>query len=128
MAELDRVLIASRIKHAREKAGLTQSELGDALAPPVHWRTVQTWESAKDRRVPWGRLDQIATVTDTTKEWLLHGREPADTSEHRAPTETEQTILEQLAELRGLVAQLVRDRDQRSDHQQDGEVRERPAQ
>ncbi len=76
MAELDRASICGRIAQAREEAGLTQPELGEALSPPVHWRTIQTWESLKQPRVPWDRLDEIARVTGRTKEWLLHGREP----------------------------------------------------
>lgn len=76
MAELDRASICGRIAQAREEAGLTQAELGDALNPPVHFRTIQTWESLKQPRVPWDRLDEIGTITGRTKEWLLHGREP----------------------------------------------------
>lgn len=73
MAELDRAAICARIQQVREEAGLTQPELGEALEPPVHWRTIQTWESVKQPRVPWDRLDEIARVTGTTKDWLLHG-------------------------------------------------------
>lgn len=74
MAELDRASICGRIAQAREEAGLTQPELGEVLG--VHWRTIQTWESIKTPRVPWDRLDEIARTTGTTKDWLLHGREP----------------------------------------------------
>lgn len=98
MAELDRVLIASRIQRARDEAGLTQTELGDALNPPVHWRTVQTWESAKDKRVPWGRLDEIAALTGTTKEWLLHGD---------AATERDEELLVRLDRLDSTVAEMA---------------------
>lgn len=80
MAELDRASICGRIAQAREQAGLTQPELGEALDPPVHFRTVQTWESLKQPRVPWDRLDQIARITGVTKEWLLHGEPAASTS------------------------------------------------
>lgn len=73
MGELDRAAICQRIGHAREEAGLTQPELAELLHPSVHWRTVQTWESVKQPRVPWDRLDEIARVTGKTKEWLLHG-------------------------------------------------------
>jgi transcriptional regulator with XRE-family HTH domain len=75
MAELNRAAICSRIAEARLEAGLTQPELGELLQPPVHYRTVQTWESTKEPRVPWDRLDEIARVTGKTKEWLLHGEE-----------------------------------------------------
>jgi DNA-binding transcriptional regulator YiaG len=81
MAELDRAAICARIAEARETAGLTQPELAEVLEPPVHWRTVQTWESLKDPRVPWDRLDEIARVTGRTKEWLLHGEETVPAGE-----------------------------------------------
>lgn len=80
MAELDRAAICARIAQARTEAGLTQPELGEAMAPPVHWRTVQTWESVKEPRVPWARLNEIASLTGKSKEWLLHGEEA--TAEH----------------------------------------------
>jgi transcriptional regulator with XRE-family HTH domain len=81
MAELDRASIAARIKKARKEAGLTQPELGDALEPSMHYRTVQTWESVKKPTVPWEHLDQIARITNVTKEWLLHGDEAIDARE-----------------------------------------------
>lgn len=79
MGELDRAAICARIAQAREEAGLTQVELGEALAPPVHFRTIQTWESLRQPRVPWDRLDDIARVTGTTRDRILHGEaeEPA---------------------------------------------------
>ena len=73
MEELDKAAICGRIKQARVEAGLEQQQLGDLLDPPVHYRTVQTWESAKQQRVPYDRLGEIAQVTGVTKEWLLHG-------------------------------------------------------
>lgn len=86
LAELDRSNICARIAQARTEAGLTQPELGEAMEPPVHFRTVQTWESVKDPRVPWARLDEIGRITGRSKEWLLHGEEqpaPPDISELR---------------------------------------------
>jgi len=85
MAELDRAHISQRIQTARVQAGITQGELGDALEPAVHWRTVQTWESAKEKVVPFDRLGEIADVTGVTKEWILHG-EANDPEEHRLAT------------------------------------------
>lgn len=80
MEELDRAAICRRIAEAREKAGLTQEELADAVAPSVHWRTVQIWERGERNKkgehrwtVPWKRLGQIAELTGSTKEWLIHG-------------------------------------------------------
>lgn len=85
LAELDRAAICRRIAQAREEAGLTQPELADALDPPVHFRTVQTWETGqKDKKgvqrwpVPFDRLDEIARITGVTKDWLLHGEEQPD--------------------------------------------------
>lgn len=75
MAELDRAEICARIAQARTEAGMTQAELGETMEPSMHWRTVQTWESVKDPRVPWARLDEIARITGRSKEWLLHGTE-----------------------------------------------------
>ena len=97
MAELDRAAICSRIQLAREEAGLTQPEFGEALSPPVHWRTVQTWESVKQPRVPWDRLDQIAKITGRSKEWLLHGQEHAGSD-----------LATRLESLEGQVAELAR--------------------
>lgn len=97
MAELDRASICARIAQARNEAGLTQPELGDAMEPAVHWRTVQTWESVKEPRVPWARLDELARITGRSKEWLLHGEEAL------APTG--------LDELRGLLTALDRKLD-----------------
>jgi transcriptional regulator with XRE-family HTH domain len=70
---LDRLEIKRRIAEARDEAGLTQEELGDALSPPVHFRTVQTWESLRNDNVPFKRIAQIAMVTGKSSEWLLHG-------------------------------------------------------
>jgi DNA-binding transcriptional regulator YiaG len=75
MGELDRAAICQRIGQAREEAGLTQPELADLLQPPVHWRTIQTWESVRSPRVPWDRLDEIARITGRSRDWLLHGDE-----------------------------------------------------
>ena len=83
LVELDRAAICRRIAEARQRAGLTQPELAEALRQPVHWRTVQVWERGQRSRkgehqwvVPWDRLDDIASVLGVTKVWLLHGDEP----------------------------------------------------
>jgi transcriptional regulator with XRE-family HTH domain len=108
MGELDRAAICARIQQAREEAGLTQPELADLLH--VHWRTVQTWESVKQPRVPWDRLDEIARATDKTKDWLLQGDERAPSDDRLARVE------EQVGEVRQLVEDLLREfRDERED-------------
>jgi transcriptional regulator with XRE-family HTH domain len=81
MPELDRVAISRRLAQARKQAGLTQRELGDAMQ--LHFRSVQNYESWKDDRIPFARLDEWAKVTGTSKEWLLHGEQPLLTSAER---------------------------------------------
>ena len=71
VAELERAAIASRIKQARLEAGLSQPEMADAVG--VIARTYQNYESASNPRTPWGLMNQIATVTGKTTEWLIHG-------------------------------------------------------
>jgi transcriptional regulator with XRE-family HTH domain len=103
MAELDRAEISLRIAQAREQAGLTQPELAELVEPPVHWRTVQDWESPKNANVPWNRLGQIAEATRVTKEWILHGDAERVTEEERLDA-----LQQELAEVRGMVARVLR--------------------
>jgi transcriptional regulator with XRE-family HTH domain len=112
MAELDRAAISVRLKQAREEAGLTQPELGDALDPPRHWRTIQNYEDPKLGRVPWDALGQWARVTGKTKEWLLHGDvAPAGSLEELRPLIREAVIdvlrEEQFPRLEALEAQVA---------------------
>lgn len=79
MAELDRAAISLRLAESREQAGLTQEEMADLLG--IHFRSVQNYESPKKDRIPWDKLDEWARITGVTKEWLLHGREAAGTSD-----------------------------------------------
>ena len=44
-------MIESRIKEAREKAGLSIKELSDLLGAP--YRTVQDWNAGKSKPVEW---------------------------------------------------------------------------
>lgn len=71
VAELERAAIAARIKQARKEAGLSQPEMAEAIG--VIPRTYQNYESVKDPRTPWGLMNEIATVTGKTTEWLIHG-------------------------------------------------------
>lgn len=97
MAELDRAAISLRIAEARkQRAGLTQPELSELLEPPVHWRTVQEWESPENGTVPWDRLDQIARITGVSKEWLLHGAEQASGAPVHERLERIERVLEEL--------------------------------
>jgi hypothetical protein len=97
MAELDRAAISIRMGQSRETAGPTQPEIAEMLEPPVHFRTVQDWESPKMHVVPFDRLDEWARLTKTTREWLLYGEE-AKADDDR--------LDEALAELAGLREQL----------------------
>jgi transcriptional regulator with XRE-family HTH domain len=103
MAELDRAAISVRLAESREQAGLTQEEMAEALqrdGTPLHWRTVQNYESPKIDRVPWDLLDQWARVTGTSKEWLLHGEREEDDRLARLEEQLV-TVLAVLEELRG---------------------------
>lgn len=107
MVELDRGEICRRIAAAREEAGLTQPELADAISPPVHWRTVQTWERGEtDKKtgahrwtVPWKSLGQIAEITGKTKEWFLHGS--------RTPAAAGDEVSDRLARIEQVLEELV---------------------
>jgi DNA-binding transcriptional regulator YiaG len=71
MAELERKAITARIEQARREVGLSQPEMAEALH--VHERTYQNYESQKKPRVPWGLMNEIATITGKPTEWLIHG-------------------------------------------------------
>lgn len=101
MAELNHTEICHRIAVARKQTGLGQKDFAELLAPPMSYRTIQTWESVKDPVVPWDRLDEIARLTRVTKEWLLHGDE-------RVMAPERSVILSELAELRQLIAGALR--------------------
>ncbi len=104
MAELDRAAISGRLAQARKEAGLTQDEMGDALS--VHFRTIQNWESLKDSRVPWDRLEEIARLAGRTKDWLLHG-DPEQVSDPAVDERLDriETLLETLVARAGQAAQ-----------------------
>jgi transcriptional regulator with XRE-family HTH domain len=109
MAELDRASIAARVKQAREEAGLTQPELGDAMTPSVHWRTIQTWESVKQARVPWDRLDEIARLTGRSKEWLVHGEDVTPPTSFTEVAARLEAAVSTLAAVTSELADVVRD-------------------
>lgn len=74
MAEIERAAIAHRIKQARKEAGLSQPEMAEALG--VIARTYQNYESVKEPRTPWSLMNDIATITGKSTEWLIHGDRP----------------------------------------------------
>lgn len=62
-----RVAIAREIKTIRESAGLTQSELADALG--LKQSVIGRLESLKDKRLP--SLDLLARIASVTKKRLI---------------------------------------------------------
>jgi len=73
MEKAETVAVKVRLAEARRRAGLTQPELGDLLDPPVHWRTVQEWESPKNQNIPFRRLHELARIYSVAFYWLLKG-------------------------------------------------------
>lgn len=71
MAEIEREAIAARIRQAREEAGLSQTEMAEAIG--VIPRTYQNYESLTRPRTPWGSMNDIAKITGKSTEWLIHG-------------------------------------------------------
>jgi len=94
VAQLDPEGIRSRIREARKAAGLTQSELADALE--VHKRTVENYE--RFRTPDYRMLNRIATVTNRPLEWFLHG----------AGANEDDRLGQALAELQALRSQVDR--------------------
>src|SRR5207244_334826 len=73
MAQINRAAISQRLGEALKTAGLSQREMGDLLH--VHQRSIEDYVSPKKPVVPFDRLDEWASHTRTTVEWLLHGDE-----------------------------------------------------
>lgn len=62
----------SRVRLARRHAGLTQSQLAQAVG--VQRSAVSHWESAQGRNPGLANLRQVALVTCVQFEWLASGR------------------------------------------------------
>lgn len=72
---------AERIRDAREKAGLNQSELARAMRPAVSPQTVQQWERGGGIR---GKYQaQVAKVLHVTPEYLVFGIAGGDAEHSR---------------------------------------------
>lgn len=106
MAELDRAAISVRLGQSRQQAGLTQEEIADLFE--VHWRTVQNWESPKNDAIPWRNLDEWASTTGVSKEWLLHGETQPLTGAAAQLTAVEGRLVEIAGTLERLEAKLDR--------------------
>jgi transcriptional regulator with XRE-family HTH domain len=103
---LEEEAIRTRIRQARDDAGLTQEQSADLHE--VHKRTIENWEN---RHVPWDRIKDIARNYGVTEEWLLHGdaMQPSDVS-----VSERQELLTEIRELRALlerVAQAIERQD-----------------
>lgn len=73
--------IHERIKHAREKAGLTQLELAAKLG--ISPQAVQQWEKLDDGTTPRGaRLETLSQTLGVSKSWIQFGD---DASSNVAP-------------------------------------------
>jgi transcriptional regulator with XRE-family HTH domain len=66
--------IGKRILNARDKAGLSQAELGEAIGRSG--AMIGHYENGK--RAPFKDLRQIAEATDSDLRWLLHGKSYTD--------------------------------------------------
>ena len=64
--------ICARIKEARRLAGYTQPEMADLLG-----LTLRGYQNYESERVPFGRLIEIAKLTNVEEQWLLYGVTPA---------------------------------------------------
>lgn len=86
--------INDRIRIAREKKGLNQSEL--AVAIGVTPQTVQQWEALKTSPRQ-KKIDALANVLAVTSDWLLTGRDsptPQTAENEEALSRKERILLE----------------------------------
>lgn len=105
VAEIEAREIRARIKKARKEAGLTQQQLAELLE--VIPRSVQNYESEKQGRVPWGKINAIAKITGKTPEWLLHGEAPDPFAGRPAANQDGPDRLTHIEELLGAIATAV---------------------
>jgi transcriptional regulator with XRE-family HTH domain len=104
MAELNRAEISGRLQLSREQAGLTQPEMAELLH--VHVNTIQNWENPT-KGVPFGRLNEWASVCGVEVDWLLHGDELVVSADRAA------SIEELLQRAVGLLERLVPEEETR---------------
>lgn len=89
-----RVIVGRRLKEARNKAGMTQQQVADALG--VARSTVATWESGQND-VDTATLKRLAEMYGTTTDWLLGSDDTPDPQESPDMTERLMRVLEDLA-------------------------------
>lgn len=97
--------IGHRIKDARERRGWTQLQF--ALEANVSPSTIQRWEAGKLPRVR--ELIRVADLLEVPAEHLVEPVEPSDRDAQMA------ALREELAEVRGMVARLLRQADEEGD-------------
>lgn len=71
MAAIDTGLLTApeMLRAARERADMTQSELGSAMKPPVNRNTIGAWEDPNNTAEP--RVSQFAQIAQITKQPML---------------------------------------------------------
>lgn len=73
MAKLREAEIRTRLRQARDEAGMSRAQLADILT--VHPKSIENYETD---RVPWSLINAWAAATGTSVEYLLHGVEPGE--------------------------------------------------
>lgn len=68
------VELGNRIREARERAGMSQAALGNALVPTVSDNSVSQWE--RSGRIKRDNLKQIPEILGVRAEWLYEGKGP----------------------------------------------------
>lgn len=71
--------IGKRVREARERKGLVQIELADAVGRRLD--AISRLELGKTKRIPMETLARIATALDVSLEWLLGATKPETTYE-----------------------------------------------
>lgn len=103
VSQLEAEAIGQRIAQARKEAGMTQEDVADVAT--FSRRSLQDYESGAT--LPYKHLREISALLGRPVGWFLRGDEepPAPDPDHLARIEAG------LAEIRGLLAKLVRDED-----------------
>lgn len=96
--------VRARIRQARDEQGLTQANLADLM--DVSKSTVEKWENS--HLPPYRKIPRLAKVLNKTEDWILYGDEVVSPSEAAAIRDEMRGIRSELAEVRQLLAQLVR--------------------
>lgn len=85
--------IGNRIKILRKKTGLTQPELAEKIG--VHETTIRRWELEKDRGPDGKSVNKIATILNTTPEYLLTGDDKTLNNLNETDSESGQLVFEE---------------------------------